>query len=227
MRRLQRVLAGCRYVSWQLWAIALVLPMMQPAWGNEFPDIKQTRTGFSTSAVDLLAQQQSNVALTEVTGVKVNSTSTGIEVILQTSQADALQVVNKSNANNFIADIPNAQLRLPLGNSFQQEKPFAGIAELTVINQDANTIRITVKGEGGIPKVELFNSDEGLIFGLIPTTTTSQKPQTQPQTAVGVELGVILHRRSPVKLRQHVYCAKLFTHRCCHLLQSGRFSSWS
>lgn len=182
MRRLQRVLAGCRYFSWQLWAIALVLPMMQPAWGNELQSIKQTQTGFSTSAVDLLAQQHYLVAVIEVTGVKVNSTSTGIEVILQTSKAEALQVLNKSDANSFIAEIPNAQLRLPLGNSFQQEKPFAGIAELTLTNQDANSIRITVKGEGSIPKVELFNSDEGLIFGLTPTTTTSQQPQTQPET---------------------------------------------
>ncbi|MEH2253260.1 AMIN domain-containing protein [Nostoc sp.] len=182
MRRLERILAGCRYFSLQLWAIALVLPMIQPAWGNEFPGIKQTQRNFSTSAVDLLAQQQGNVAVIEVTGVKVNSTSTGIEVILQTSQAEALQVVNKSDANSFIVEIPNAQLRLPLGDSFQQEKPFAGIAELTVTNIDANRIRITVKGEGGIPKVELFNSDEGLIFGLTPTTTTSQQPQTQPET---------------------------------------------
>ncbi|MEH2010280.1 TonB-dependent siderophore receptor [Nostoc sp.] len=182
MRRLQRVLAGCRYFSLQLWAIALVLPMMQPAWGNELQSIKQTQRGFSTSAVDLLAQQQGNVAVTEVTGVKVNSTSTGIEVILQTSKAEALQVLNKSDANSFIAEIPNAQLRLPLGDSFQQEKPFAGIAELIVTNQDANSIRITVKGEGSIPKVELFNSDEGLIFGLTPTTTTSQQPQRQPET---------------------------------------------
>ncbi|MEH2298990.1 MAG: TonB-dependent siderophore receptor [Nostoc sp.] len=182
MRRLQRILAGCRYFSWQLWAIALVLPMIQPAWGNEFQGIKQTQRGFSTSAVDLLAQQQGNVAVIEVTGVKVNSTSTGVEVILQTSKAEALQVLNKSDANSFIVEIPNAQLRLPQGNSFQQEKPFAGIAELTVTNQDANSIRITVKGEGSIPKVELFNSDEGFIFGLTPTTTTSQQPHTQPET---------------------------------------------
>ncbi|MGI2904614.1 hypothetical protein [Tolypothrix sp. VBCCA 56010] len=102
MRKLQRVLAGSSYVSLQLWAIALVLPMMQPAWGNEFLGIKQAQRGFSTSAADLLAQ--GNVAVTEVTGVKVNSTSTGIEVILQTSKAQALQVVNKSDANSFIAD---------------------------------------------------------------------------------------------------------------------------
>ncbi|WP_138503584.1 TonB-dependent siderophore receptor [Nostoc sp. PA-18-2419] len=178
MRRLQRMLAGCRYVSLQLWAIALVLPMMQPAWGNEFPGIKQAQRGFSTNAADLLAQ--SNVGVTEVTGVKVNATSTGIEVILQTSQAQALQVVNKSNANSFIADIPNAQLRLLLGNSFQQEKPIAGISQVTVTNLDAKTVRLTVVGEKALPTVELFDDNVGLVFG-ISSQATATSPQQSPQ----------------------------------------------
>ncbi|MEH2070892.1 MAG: TonB-dependent siderophore receptor [Nostoc sp.] len=181
MRKLQRMLAGCRYVSLQLWAIALVLPMMQPAWGNEFYRIKQTQTGFSTSAVDLLAQQQSNVAVTEITGVKVNSTSTGIEVILQTSQAQALQVLNKSDANSFIANIPNAQLRLPQGNSFQQEKPIAGITQITVTNLNAKTVRLTVVGEKALPTVELFDDNIGLVFG-ISSQPTATSPQQPPQT---------------------------------------------
>ena len=179
MRRLQRVLAACRYFSWQLWAIALVLPMMQPAWGNELQNIKQTPKGFSTSAIDLLAQQ-GNVAVTEITGVKVNSISTGIEVILQTSQAEALQVVNKSDANNFIVEIPNAQLRLPLGNSFQQEKPLAGITQITVTNLDAKTVRVTVAGEKALPTVELFDNNVGLVFG-ISSQTTATSPQQPPQ----------------------------------------------
>ncbi|MEH2286530.1 TonB-dependent receptor [Nostoc sp.] len=179
MRRLQRMLAGCKYVSWQLWAIALVLPMMQPAWGNEFPGIKQAQRGFSTNAADLLAQ--GNVGVTEVTGVKVNSTSTGIEVILQTSQAQALQVVNKSNANSFIADIPNAQLRLLLGNSFRQEKPIAGISQITVTNIDAKTVRLTVVGEKALPTVELFDDNVGLVFG-IGSQATATSPQQPPQT---------------------------------------------
>ncbi|MEH2081941.1 MAG: TonB-dependent receptor [Nostoc sp.] len=141
MRKLQKILAGCRYVSLQLWAITLVLPMMQPAWGNELQGIKQT------------------VAVTEITGVKVNSTSTGIEVILQTSQAEALQVVNKSDANNFIVEIPNAQLRLPLGDSFEQEKPLVGIIQITVTKLDVKTVWLTVVSEKALPTVELFDDN--------------------------------------------------------------------
>jgi iron complex outermembrane receptor protein len=117
-----------------------------------------------------------------VTGVKVNSTDKGLEVILETGvKSDRLQVTPKTEANSYIADIPNAQLRLANGESFRQSKPAAGIAEITVSNVDANNIRLTVTAETGVPTVELFDSDEGLVFGVTSTATTGQQPATSPQ----------------------------------------------
>ncbi|BAY48990.1 TonB-dependent siderophore receptor [Scytonema sp. HK-05] len=120
----------------------------------------------------------------QVTTVKANPTNQGVEVILQTSKGQQLQVTNRSSGNSFIVDIPNAQLRSPSGDAFifRSTKPIAGITEITVTNQDANTIRVTVTGEAGVPKVELFDSpEEGLIFGV--TSVASSTPQAQqPQT---------------------------------------------
>ncbi|MEH2287413.1 TonB-dependent siderophore receptor [Nostoc sp.] len=123
----------------------------------------------------------------QVTAVKANPTAKGVEVILQTTKGQQLQVTNRSTDNNFIADIPNAQLRLPSGEAFtfRSEKPLAGITEITVNNLDANTIRVTVIGEASSPTVELFDSDEGLIFGLTTAASTAQQPpQTQPTPQV-------------------------------------------
>ncbi|MEH2168913.1 MAG: TonB-dependent siderophore receptor [Nostoc sp.] len=118
----------------------------------------------------------------QVTGVKANPTSKGVEIILQTSIGQQLQLLNRSADNSFITDIPNAQLRLPSGEAFtfRSDKPIAGLSEITVINLDANTIRVTVTGETGLPTVELFDSDEGLIFGLTPVTSSAQTPQQPP-----------------------------------------------
>ncbi|MEH2462336.1 TonB-dependent siderophore receptor [Nostoc sp.] len=119
----------------------------------------------------------------QVTSVKANPSNKGVEVILQTSFGQQLQVVNRSSSNNFIADIPNAQLRLPNGDAFtfRSEKPIAGVTEITVTNLDANTIRVTVTGEAGVPTVELFDSsDEGLIFSVATAASTAQQPPTQP-----------------------------------------------
>ncbi|MBE9052034.1 TonB-dependent siderophore receptor [Nostocales cyanobacterium LEGE 11386] len=117
-----------------------------------------------------------------VTGVQANATENGVEIILQTTLGEQLQITNRSAGNNFIADIPNAQLLLPSGDAFTftSPNPVEGITEITVTNFDANTIRVTVAGETGLPNVELFDSDEGLILGLTPATTAMHPPQ-QPE----------------------------------------------
>lgn len=122
--------------------------------------------------------------LVQVTGVKANPTSKGVEVILQTSKGQELQITNRSAGNNFIADIPNAQLRLLSGEAFTfcSQKPIQGVTEITVTNFDANTIRVTVTGEVSLPTVELFDSpNEGLIFSVATAASSAQQPQTQPQ----------------------------------------------
>jgi iron complex outermembrane receptor protein len=73
-------------------------------------------------------------------------------------------------------------LVLPQGdNIFQQDKPFVGIAAVTVTNVEPNSIRVTVTGEAGVPKVELYDSDEGLIFGFTPIASATQAKPTPPQ----------------------------------------------
>lgn len=129
----------------------------------------------------------------QVTGVKANPTDKGVEVILQTTKGQALQLVNRSTGNTFIAEIPNAQLRLPSGEgfTFRSQKPIAGVTEITVTNFDAKTIRVTVTGEAGAPQVELYDSpNEGLIFSVASTAPSAQNPtQPSPNLAEGQREG--------------------------------------
>ncbi len=116
-----------------------------------------------------------------ITAVKANPIDKGVEVILQTTQGNQLQVTNRSTGNNFIADISGGQLRLPSGEAFtfRSEKPLAGITEINVINIDANTVRVTVVGEKALPAVELFDDDNvGLVFGITSHTTATQPEET-------------------------------------------------
>ncbi|MBP5974870.1 AMIN domain-containing protein [Brasilonema sp. CT11] len=133
--------------------------------------------------------------IVQVSFVKANPTNRGLELVLQTSKAATLQLQNRTqvNSNTFIVDIPNAQLRAPGDRpfSFRSQKSIAGITEITVINFDANTIRVTVIGEATPPIVELFDSPkEGLIFSVSTAASIAQQqrqtqptgPQTQPQS---------------------------------------------
>ncbi|BAY73744.1 ferrichrome iron receptor [Nostoc linckia NIES-25] len=126
-------------------------------------------------------QQTSGDGVVPIAGVKANPTQTGVEVILETPLGEQLQVTNRSTDNNFIADIPNAQLRLPNGDAFifRSEKPLAGIIEITATNLDANTVRVTVIGENALPTVELFDDNAGLVFGITSPAATAQQPPNQ------------------------------------------------
>jgi iron complex outermembrane receptor protein len=138
-------------------------------------------------AVTALIAQPAFAQVIEVTAVKLNPTENGIEVILVTSAVKQLQVLPRIDSNTYIADIPNTQLRLPSGNTFRRDNPTEGITAVTV-TQAANSIRVTVTGSEVVPKVELFDSDEGLIFSFTPAApdTQAQQPPT-PQTPEGVE----------------------------------------
>ncbi|TVP63923.1 MAG: TonB-dependent siderophore receptor [Nodularia sp. (in: Bacteria)] len=135
------------------------------------------KTENSKAVTALLAQ--ANAEIITVTEVQANPTAQGVEVILQTSQGEQLQITNRSTDNNYIAEIPNAQLRLPTGEAFtfRSENPITGITEITVTNQDGNTIRVSVIGETNLPTADLFDSDEGLIFAFTSVTTSATEPE--------------------------------------------------
>jgi len=136
-----------------------------------------------TSIKDWLTQkaQENQVnQVVEVTGVRVSSTAKGLEVILETptSQSNELRTTNKTEGNTFSTIIRNAQLHLPSGKSFQSDHPSDGITEVTVINQDANSILVTVKGSTSVPKVQLLDDTQGLIVPLMAEDTSSSQKQT-------------------------------------------------
>ncbi|WP_414529156.1 TonB-dependent siderophore receptor [Nodularia chucula] len=183
---------------------ALVSSNRKPRYGESqveisLPNIKSKELSKKTLQVKeierisqdagLLVQLPVSSDVIQVTGVEATPTEKGVEVILQTTQGQQLQITNRSADNNFIADIPNAQLRLPSGDGFifRSENPTAGITEITVTNLDANTIRVTVAGVAGLPTVALFDTDEGLIFGFTPVVTSAQTPQLPAESETQTE----------------------------------------
>lgn len=118
--------------------------------------------------------------IVEINQVQLNSKENSLEIILETSEGEKLQVTPKTDGNIYSIDISSAQLRLPNNDTFRQATPFTGISEVTVINLNDNTIRVAVTGTNSIPKVELFDSDRGLIFSAVPSASANQNEQTTP-----------------------------------------------
>ncbi|MEH1989361.1 TonB-dependent siderophore receptor [Nostoc sp.] len=165
----------------------------QTASGKASKNISQlSEIEFPATSAQMLVQtptnppnpeQRSGDQVVPIMGVKANPTNKGVELILETTRGEQLQVTNRSTGNNFIADIPGAQLRLASGEAFtfRSEKPLAQITEITVTNIDANTVRVTVVGEKNLPTVELFDDNTGLVFGINSAAIATSPPQ-QPQT---------------------------------------------
>ncbi|MHC5861678.1 TonB-dependent siderophore receptor [Nostoc sp.] len=168
---------------------------------TEIPSLSDLQFGKSSAVYLLRTPRQNSVSqisqattsVVSVTDVKVNTTDKGIELILVTPNSEQLSVSPKTEGNSYIANIPNAQLQLANGQSFQQSKPVAGIELITVANADANTLRVTVVGEKGAPVVELFDSQtEGLVFGVTSSASTAQQLTTPtPEKQPPIELDVI------------------------------------
>ncbi|MGI0485836.1 TonB-dependent siderophore receptor [Pantanalinema rosaneae CENA516] len=107
-----------------------------------------------TQAADLLTQTQQR-AVVQVTGIRVNATDAGIQVILETDQDVILQPETRLEANTFIAEIDDAVLSLPDRQAFQSSNPAVGIQSITVTQGDNNRLQVRVIGETEAPVVSV------------------------------------------------------------------------
>ena len=132
----------------------------------------------STSVEGLLQQSPSSFivsdavrisqSVVQITGVKLNPTAAGLEVILETEAGQLLQAITRTEGKSAIADIENAQLALPSGEEFRAQNPDRGIAEVTVTQLEGSRIRVTVTGEQAAPPAQVVKSDRGLVLSVTP-----------------------------------------------------------
>ena len=133
----------------------------------------------------LLATQPVWAAATQVTGVRLNPSNGGVQVLLETQEGDRPQIFMINRRNELVTDITNTQLRIP-GNSFRQNNPAPGIAAVTIEQANANSVRVTVSGVSNPPKGEIVNrpGGGGIGFSFSPTGGTAATPlQGNNQTA--------------------------------------------
>ena len=126
----------------------------------------------STSANDLLAQQN---GITEVTGVQLDRTDAGLEIILETTAGEQLVPLILPEGNNLAIDLLDATLALPTGNEFREINPTEGIAEVTLTQIDESSIRLTITGENQTPSAEVIPSRQNLVLSVTPESTTAEQ----------------------------------------------------
>ena len=134
----------------------------------------------------------------QITGVRLQETEDGLEVVLETPTGELSAPESLIDGNVLIADIPNAVLALPDQKEFTTENPAAGIAAITVTQQENNQVRVLVTGIEDTPTLQIGANNGGLTLNIsaatsdpdIEITVTAQK-RTEDAQDVPLSLTVI------------------------------------
>nr|WP_199306787.1 type IV pilus secretin family protein [Pseudanabaena sp. FACHB-2040] len=128
-----------------------------------------------------LAAQPGLATTSRITGVQVNQTSAGMEIVFNTQGGEAGNVFTVRQGNVLRADITRTQLGLPDGGEFRQANPAPGIAAVTVVPLDANSVRLTVEGTGQVPVGDVLSStSQGLVFAVQTDSAAAQAAPVIP-----------------------------------------------
>lgn len=132
------------------------------------PTLTLALMGGTTALFTLV--QPARASVTEVTAVELTPTAAGLSLVLKISgeEYQQTQVFAVPKGKKWIADVPNAQLRLPKGHEFRQSNPVPGIAAVTVSQLGAG-VRITVEGSETRPLGGVVSRDrDRIVLSLNP-----------------------------------------------------------
>ncbi|MBE9171412.1 TonB-dependent siderophore receptor [Pleurocapsales cyanobacterium LEGE 06147] len=143
----------------------------------------------STSAKDLLVQNNPSQEVVEVTGVQISQTERGLEIILETTGEEQLSslILPEENKNNLVIEILDTVLALPTGDEFRETNPVEGITEVRVTQVDATSIRVTITGENNAPSAEVILSDRNLVLEVTPEVTAETEIDEEIEIIVTAE----------------------------------------
>lgn len=178
-----RQMGSVRFYGWTVILVGslvggLVLPGWAEAKGIEPEGVKDVvrsrdRDRPATTLKEWMAQIEA--AILQVTEVNLNRSDTGLEIVLQTAEGKPLQIDAtqfRAEGISLIADIPNAVLALPDTQEFTTENPTTDIAAVRVVQQDANTVRVSVIGVNALPQTEVTLKTGDLAYSLTPDADT-------------------------------------------------------
>jgi iron complex outermembrane receptor protein len=199
--------------KWQglLWAIGMVSGMAASAAAQEPLSSGSPVLPVGDSPVETLRERpqppttvkewvaQIEAATVQVTGVKLERSETGLDIVLETAEGKPLQVDAtkfRTEGNSLFAEIPNAVLALPEGQAFTAETPTADIALVQVTQQEGSNIRVSVSGNTALPTTEVTLKTGKFVYSLNPegeeeeieivvTAEREQQGYLVPNTSVG------------------------------------------
>ncbi len=117
--------------------------------------------------------------ITQVTGVQVNQTESGLELILKTTAGEQKLVpLIIPEGNNLVINLLDATLALSR-DEFRQSNPAPGIKSITLTPIDDSSLRLTITGESQTPSAEVVPSSQNLVLNITTKATAQQAPDEE------------------------------------------------
>ncbi|MFB6277766.1 MAG: TonB-dependent receptor domain-containing protein [Halothece sp.] len=138
-------------------------------------------SGFSTVALSSAVVVQPAFAQgTAITGVQLQQTDSGIELILESPTGKQPETFRTTYGETLIIDLINTQLQLQQGEQISQQNPAPGIASVEVVQQYANTVRVKLVGTEKVPTAKVNTTGQGIALNVSTEMTTAQEPTPAP-----------------------------------------------
>ena len=108
---------------------------------------------------------QIEASLTQITGVRVEETETGLQVVLETADGEVATPTTSVSGDALILEISNAVLE---GEAFEQFEPTEGIALVQVSALPGDQVQVVITGTDAVPEVAVGSDAAGLILSVVP-----------------------------------------------------------
>ena len=153
----------------------LSLTTIPVVWAEETGERKVKKIAIEETSVNetssLIAQ-----GVTRVTGVEVNQTDEGLELILKTSAgSERLVPLILPEGNDLVIDILDATLAFSIRNGVTETNPAPGINKITVNKANDNSIRVRIAGANQTPSAEVLPGRDDLVLSVTPQDSTAQE----------------------------------------------------
>jgi type IV pilus assembly protein PilQ len=135
-----------------------------------------------SGALVAMAAEPGMASVTTINDVQLSQTNTGLEVIFDTNGGDASNVFTVSQGNTLRADMTRTQLALPNGDGFTETNPAPGIAEVSVMPLDANSVRVIITGTDQAPAATVASAGGQIMLSVNSNGATVQQPSEVPDT---------------------------------------------
>lgn len=112
----------------------------------------------ATTVTDWIAQIEAS--LVQITGVQVEATETGLQVVLETAEGSLTLPETRTVGNALIVDIANAAI----AQEFSQANPIEGIALVSVTELPNGRVRVAITGTDAPPVADVMAEAQELML---------------------------------------------------------------